>query len=187
MPWHSDERDPSEVVPDEAHRHSILPIDPDPAPDDPGEPSRTHQPAAHVHRARQHDVVVAIASGGFLGAIARYVLGLSWPVADGRSPWAMRVVNITGSFLLGVTLTVLLDRANLARRLRPLLCVGFVGSWTTMSSFVVGADLLVRGGHLLTALVYVTATVVLGLSLAARGTALGRRLDRNTEATWASP
>ena len=131
--------------------------------------------------------MVAIAAGGFLGAMARYELGLRWPVADGHFPWAILVANVTGSSLLGVTLTVLLDRAGLAPRLRPFLCVGLIGAWTTMSSFVVGVDLLVRGGHLLVALAYVTATVVLGISFAALGTGLGRRLERNTEATWASP
>jgi fluoride exporter len=161
-----------------AHRDDRLPIDPDLAPDDPGEPSPTHTPAVHVHRARQVDVLLAVAAGGFVGALGRYELGLAWPTGAGRFPWTTFTINLSGAFLLGLVLTVLLERMGPTRHLRAFLCVGVLGAWTTMSTFAAEGTLLVRDGHAPAALVYAAATVMAGISLTWAGVALARRVDR---------
>jgi CrcB protein len=160
-----------------AHHDARLPIDPDLAPDDPGEPSPTHRPVVHVHRSRQLDVLAAVGAGGFLGAVGRYELGLSWPTAPGRFPWATFTINVSGAFLLGFILTLLLERVGATRYVRPFFCVGVVGAWTTMSTFAVEGDLLFKDGHVPGALLYVLATVVVGVAVTAAGVALARAFD----------
>src|SRR5881227_3164761 len=146
------------------HHDARLPIDPDLAPDDPGEPSPTHSPTVHVHRARQVDVLAAVGAGGFLGALGRYELGVAWPTPAAHFPWTTFTINVSGAFLLGLTLTLLLERMGSTRYLRPFFCVGVLGAWTTMSSFAVEGDLLVKDGHSLTAPTYVVATLVVGIA-----------------------
>jgi fluoride exporter len=153
-----------------------LPVDPDLDPDDPSGPSAERHPVAHVQRARQHDVLVAIAAGGFIGSLGRYELGLAWVAAPGRLPWATLTVNTSGAFLLGLILTVLLSRIRPPRLARPFLCVGVLGGWTTMSTFAVESDLLVRGGYVGMAVLYVATTVVVGLSVAWIGSKVGQAL-----------
>jgi CrcB protein len=123
-------------------------------------------------------VLAAIAAGGFLGALARYELGLAWPTAAGHFPATTFTINVTGGCLLGILFTILGARPS--RYLRPFLGVGVLGAWTTMSTFAVEADLLIRGGHLLTSVGYIVATVVAGVAATVLGVAMTRRL------TWRS-
>ena len=159
------------------HHDVRLPIDPDLAPDDPGEPAATHRPAVHVHRSRQRDVVSAVAAGGFIGALGRYELGLAWPTAAGHFPWTTFTINVSGAFLLGLILTTLLERVGGARYLRPFFCVGVLGAWTTMSTFAVEEDLLIRDGHIGIALAYVLSTLVVGVMATWAGVTLARAFD----------
>jgi fluoride exporter len=160
-----------------SHHDARLPIDPDLAPGDPGEPSPTHHPAVHVHRSRQVDVLVAVAVGGFVGALGRYELGLAWSTAAGRFPWTTFTINVSGGFLLGLALTLLLERFGSTRYVRPFFCVGVLGAWTTMSTFAVEGDLLVKDGHLTTAVLYVLVTVVVGIGATWTGVVLARTAD----------
>jgi CrcB protein len=121
-------------------------------------------------------VLAAIATGGFLGTLARYGVELAWSPSAGGFPWATFVINTSGAFLLGVILTVLLERFRRDRFVRPLVCVGVLGSWTTMSSLAVESDLLVRHGQAVVALGYLAATVVAGLGVTWMGIGVGRSL-----------
>ncbi len=157
-----------------------LPIDPDLAPDDPGEP---HVGAAVVarppHPMRERarpDVLAVIAAGGALGGSARIGLGLLAPDAAGRVPWTTLAINLTGSFLLGVVLVALVERAHPSRHLRPFLATGFLGGYTTFSTFAVGADRLVSAGNAGGALLYVLLSLVGGVGAALLGLLAGRRL-----------
>jgi fluoride exporter len=160
-----------------SHHDPRLPIDPDLDPDDPGEPSPTHVPAVHVHRSRQVDVLAAVAGGGFIGALGRYELGLAWPTSAGHFPWTTFTINVSGGFLLGLALALLLERAGVTRYMRPFFCVGVLGAWTTMSTFAVEGDLLVKDGHAATAVLYMSATVVVGVVATWVGVALARAFD----------
>lgn len=121
-------------------------------------------------------MVAAVAAGGFLGALGRYELGLAWPTSAGHFPWTTFTINISGSFLLGLVLALLLERGG-PRLARPFFCVGVLGAWTTMSTFAVEADLLIKGGHTATAAAYVLATLAVGVSATWVGVALARALD----------
>ncbi len=120
------------------HPDRRLPIDPDLGPDDPADPGRSHRPALHLRRARDRGAVVSIAAGGFLGTLGRY--GTSLLVTGTGFPWATFAVNASGALVLGFLLTVLLERGRGASPWRTFLCVGFLGSWTTMSSLATDAD-----------------------------------------------
>jgi CrcB protein len=122
-------------------------------------------------------VLAAVAAGGFLGALARYELGLAWPTAAGQFPGTTFAINVSGAFLLGLVLTLLLERFGPTRYVRPFFCVGVLGAWTTMSTFAVEGDLLVKDGHAATALLYVLATVVVGVAATWVGVAVARAFD----------
>jgi CrcB protein len=168
------------------HHDDRFPVDADLAPGDPAGPSVSHHPGERTHRARELDVLGAIAVGGLLGALARYELSLAWPSRPGHFPWATFAINTSGAFLLGLLLGMLVERAGSTRLWRPFLCVGVLGAWTTMSTFAVDADLLVKDGSPLTALAYVCATVVIGVTMTAAGVGLARYFDPQ-RALWPSP
>ena len=73
---------------------------------------------------------------------------------------------------------MLVERVGPTRYIRPFFCVGVLGAWTTMSTFALEADLLVRDGHAATAIAYVVATVAFGVSSARLGMTLARQFDR---------
>jgi len=112
---------------------------------------------------------------GFFGAVARYQLdSLVSRHARGVFPWGTLVVNITGCFLLGVLFTVSSGRLDANPALRTALTVGFVGAYTTFSTFSLQAVRLTEDGAMGLALGYVAASVAVGLLAAWGGMAAGR-------------
>lgn len=115
--------------------------------------------------------------GGFLGANARFWLG-TWIQArlGHRLPWATLVINVSGAFLLGFLMAALTERWKLPRapELRLLLAVGFLGAYTTFSTFEHETYILVTAGAPLRALTYVLASVVAGYAAVWLGVVLGR-------------
>lgn len=79
---------------------------------------------------------LVVGAGGFLGAIARYLVG-TWINSrySGLFPWATFVINITGSFLLGLMATLLMNRVLINPNWRLFVTIGFVGAYTTFSTF----------------------------------------------------
>jgi CrcB protein len=92
----------------------------------------------------------------------------------GQLPWATVTVNLTGSAMLGFVLVALIERLHAPRHLRPFVAIGFIGSYTTMSSFAVDADQLVRTGHPAVATAYLLISVVGGLACVVAGMVAGR-------------
>ncbi len=139
-----------------------FPLGPD---DDTGPDGRaaaaTERPAV---RHSQKTIVLAVGIGGVFGAVARYAVSLAVPTGSGGFPWSTFLVNITGSAVLGLLLVLLVDRFPRSGLTRPVLGTGIIGAYTTFSNFEVDAVVLVRAGHPETAVVYVVATVVAGLS-----------------------
>jgi CrcB protein len=162
------------------HEHSPLPIDPDLAPTDPAEPSLQHHAAVRTPgwRSGRADVGVlaAIAAGGAMGALARYGTAAAIHVPKDGFPWATLWTNLSGSLVLGFALSVILERYPTNRYLRPFFATGFVGAFTTFSTFAVETDLLVKDGHAGTAALYVIVSILCGLLLVASGMSLARRV-----------
>lgn len=120
----------------------------------------------------------AIAVGGALGASTRYGVAQLVPVAPHTFPWATWLTNLSGSLALGFVLVLLVDRFPPSRFLRPFLATGFLGAYTTYSTFAVETNNLVRHGHLGVAYAYITASLLGGLVAVAVGMLAGRRLVR---------
>jgi len=106
-----------------------------------------------------------VALGGALGASARYGLASTW---SARFPWAILVVNVVGSFILGVLLVEARDEVLL------FLGVGFCGALTTFSTFILDSFVLARDGRPGTAGV----NIVLSMSGSIGSLALGLILAR---------
>ncbi len=121
--------------------------------------------------------VAAVAAGGALGGSARYGVGTAVPHRDGF-PWATLLVNVIGSFALAILLVLILDLWPPRRYVRPFVCVGFLGAFTTFSSLAVETDQLATDRSLGLAAAYLALTILLGLSAAAAGLVLGHRVTR---------
>ena len=116
----------------------------------------------------------AVAVGGSLGAPARYGISLLVDITPGTFPWGTFWINVSGCFALGLTLAVLLERFPPTRYLRPFVATGFLGAYTTYSTFAVEADLLARNGHVGVAGAYAAASLVGGFTAVWMGLAAGR-------------
>lgn len=119
--------------------------------------------------------LAAIAAGGCLGTLARYGIARALPPSSLRFPWATLVVNVVGSLVLGLAVTVLVERRPPTRFLRPFVAIGFCGGFTTFSTMVVEADQLGRHGRAGTAAVYLAVTLTAGLAAAVVGIGPARR------------
>ncbi|HEV2074284.1 MAG TPA: fluoride efflux transporter CrcB [Thermomicrobiales bacterium] len=105
-----------------------------------------------------------IGIGGFLGANARYFLGHAITQRLGTLfPYGTLIVNLTGAFLIGVIFTVLTDRVVDDRFWRHLVVTGFLGGYTTFSSYTYEAIRLMQEGRWSTTLLYVVGSNILGL------------------------
>lgn len=120
---------------------------------------------------------LAVAAGGALGAVSRYWLML-WVSAQGglRFPWSTLLVNVLGSCAIGVLYVLISERMVLTEQWRALLVVGYLGAFTTFSTFSLDALLLLQEGRVLPALAYVGTSVLLCLAGAWLGMILTRAL-----------
>jgi CrcB protein len=121
-------------------------------------------------------IVLAVAVGGALGTVARYEVALAEPARAGQFPWATFGVNVVGSLVLGVALTVLVDPGWVSSVVRPFVGVGICGGLTTFSTWMVESVLLVRDGATGTAAVYLLVSLLAGLVAVTAGVAVARRL-----------
>lgn len=110
--------------------------------------------------------VVWIGLAGAAGALARYRIGLG---ATGRGfPWTTLGINLVGSFLLGLLVKAAADRGWPDTTTLPL-GVGFLGAFTTFSTFSVETQTLLRTDQVTTAVAYVAASALGGILAAAVG------------------
>lgn len=117
--------------------------------------------------------------GGFLGANLRYVLGRWLVERVGASfPYHTLSINVTGSFAIGVILTLLTERLVADPAWRLLLVVGFLGGYTTFSSYTYEGLSLLEAGQWLGALGYVLGSNAVGLGAAYLGIVLARAISR---------
>lgn len=120
-------------------------------------------------------ILAAVGGGGALGACARYELALALPARHGAFPVSTFVINVSGSFVLGVLLTFMVERWPPREYVRPFVATGVIGAYTTWSTFMVDTDNLVNAGHPLTAAGYVLATLAGGLLAVSIGIISARR------------
>ena len=117
-------------------------------------------------------VVIAVAVASAVGGVSRY--GLSSLVHGDDLPWMTLALNVSGSFLLGFLVVVPADW--LSQDARTALGVGLLGGFTTFSTFSVQAFLDFEAGEPARAMLYIAASVLLGLAAATAGYYGGRAL-----------
>lgn len=107
---------------------------------------------------------IYIAFGGALGAISRYILS-TWIYNKSQQifPYGTLAVNIIGCFFLGVFYTLTLEKSVIAPQIRIMVTVGFLGAFTTFSTFSLETLNLVKENNISMALLYIGTSVILGL------------------------
>ncbi len=106
---------------------------------------------------------ILIGVGGFVGAIARYALAVWIGQRWGRIfPLGTFVINVTGSFLIGLLMTLMAERIIENPQWRLLLVVGFLGAYTTFSTFEYETGALLKDGEWLYAGMNVVGSVLVG-------------------------
>ena len=119
--------------------------------------------------------LVLIAVGGAVGAGARYLVD-SWvsQLGTGAFPWGTLVVNLTGSFLLGLLFALATERGVLPADIRGPVMVGFIGAYTTFSTLMLETWRLGESAGLAPALANIVGSGILGLVAVGLGLAVGR-------------
>jgi fluoride exporter len=122
-------------------------------------------------------LAIAVALGGAAGALARYGLDrlIEHHVVT-VFPWSTFTINVTGCFLAGLAVAALVDRHDLPAWVRTGVVIGFLGAYTTFSTFAQESRDLFVGGHLSLAVVNAAASVVVGVLAVGAGTGVGRML-----------
>lgn len=119
--------------------------------------------------------ILSIACGGAIGAVCRYLLGnIVSRMLMSALPWGTFIINISGSFAMGVLMTLIVEREVLPAAWRLFLCVGVLGGFTTFSSFGYEALMLLMEGRLLAAMGYAGGSILLGMLAAGVGVLCAR-------------
>jgi CrcB protein len=110
---------------------------------------------------RSHGLVlVVIALGGGLGALARYGLTELLPTAPGHVPWGTFVTNVSGCFLIGVLMVLISEVWSAHRLVRPFLGVGVLGGFTTFSTYAAEIRALLTPDSVELAFGYLAGTLI---------------------------
>ncbi len=120
---------------------------------------------------------VAIAIGGTLGCWSRFAQTNLVQTVYGRDfPYATLTINVIGSFLMGFLFVETSERLTLPPELRTGILTGFIGGYTTFSTFEMETLLLAEGGDLIKSVLYVVLSVCLGFLAAFGGAYIARNL-----------
>jgi CrcB protein len=118
-----------------------------------------------------------IALGGASGAVSRYLLA-SWAhgLWEGKLPVGTLLVNMLGSFAIGIIYVLLVERQLIHPDWRGVLMVGFLGAFTTFSTFSLETITLLEAGHIVHAMAYMLGSAVLCVVIAGVAIQLTRLL-----------
>ena len=108
-------------------------------------------------------VILAVGAGSFIGGVCRYLLSV--PIhakAATHFPFGTLTVNLVGCFLIGILFGVI-DKGLVSHEWKLFLATGVLGGFTTFSAFSIDTFSLLRAGHTHHAMLYILASVVLGL------------------------
>lgn len=110
--------------------------------------------------------LLMIAFGGALGAVSRYSLStvvnsiVHQKFSQGHFPFATLTVNVLGSFFIGIMYVVIVENASIHQDWRNVAMVGFLGAFTTFSTFSLESITLLENGQILSAVSYILSSVV---------------------------
>lgn len=121
---------------------------------------------------------LAVAAGSALGGVLRYYVGGSVLSRIATPfPFATFIVNISGSFVIGFFLTLAAERVNISPHLRLAIAVGFVGAYTTFSTFEYETARLIEEHGWMLALINIALSVVVGFVAVMGGIFAARKLE----------
>ncbi|PSH69479.1 fluoride efflux transporter CrcB [Phyllobacterium brassicacearum] len=110
------------------------------------------------------NAILLVASGGAIGSVARYLVGILMARILGVAfPWGTLTVNIVGGLLMGLFIELLARRFEGSPELRLFVAIGVLGGFTTFSSFSLDFAVLWERGDLAAAFFYVLASVILSI------------------------
>lgn len=122
--------------------------------------------------------IAAIAAGGALGAVSRYGISLAAGHLIGHGfPWGTLIVNVAGSFIMGILIAIFAHFWHPPNALRLFFVTGFLGGFTTFSTFSLDIVTLYERGEIVSAVLYGTASVALSIGALFAGMALVRGLS----------
>lgn len=149
-----------------------LPVDPDL--DRPEDVRPDERGGTGLRSRLRPGILAAIAGGGALGGGARYLLEQAVPTGPDGVPWPTLTINVSGSLVLAVLLVFVLQIWPPTRYVRPFAAIGFLGAYTTFSTWMVETVELVAHGRPRVAAGYLAGSVVAGLAAVSFGLVLGR-------------
>lgn len=121
--------------------------------------------------------ILSVAVGGAFGAVARYLISISaLAQVFEKFPFPTFLINIIGSFLIGFLMIVFADKMEVSENVRMAVIVGFLGAFTTFSTFEMEIFGLMRERQVLVAFLYLFLSVLVGFIGVLAGVALGRRM-----------
>jgi CrcB protein len=121
--------------------------------------------------------LIAIATGGALGAVMRFVVSNWFYTLMGRDfPYGTLAVNVLGSFVMGIGYVLMVERIGISPEWRAVILVGFLGAFTTFSTFSIETLNLIESGELIKAAMNALLSVLLCLIAVWAGVILGRQL-----------
>ncbi|HYG01466.1 MAG TPA: fluoride efflux transporter CrcB [Chryseosolibacter sp.] len=122
--------------------------------------------------------LLIVGTGGFIGTVGRFLTGRLVENAMGSSfPWGTMVVNVFGSFIIGVVYGLTLREDLLNRNWRFFLATGVCGGYTTFSAFAVENLSMINQKMVGSSILYVFATIILGLLAVFSGAMIGKALS----------
>jgi CrcB protein len=115
-------------------------------------------------------LILAVALGGAVGSVARYLVGIGSTKLFGLAfPWGTLIINIAGSFLIGAFAESFALRWDASQATRVFLTVGICGGFTTFSTFSLDAYVLIERGELWPAAAYIIGSVALSIGALVAG------------------
>jgi CrcB protein len=121
--------------------------------------------------------LVLVGVGGFLGAVSRYLVdGWVSNLTGATFPFGTLLINLSGSFVLGVLFALSMERAVIPPAIRAPVLIGFIGAYTTFSTLTLETWRLVEDGSLAVAFGNLAGSMLLGMVAVVAGLALGRAL-----------
>lgn len=127
------------------------------------------------------NMVLLAAAGGAIGSMGRYMVGvLATRFLGITFPWGTMIVNILGSFMMGVLVSLLALRFSVGNEVRAFLAIGLLGGFTTFSSFALDSVFLLENKQYSYALSYMSVSVICSLLALFAGLSLVRFLFAQT-------
>ena len=117
-----------------------------------------------------------VAMGGALGALSRIAIDRAVTGIIGPTAWGTFLINVAGSFALGVFVAIAMERTGWPDAVRPFVAAGFLASFTTFSTLTVSSVQMLNDGEIVRASLNVFGSIALGLLAAYLGIQVGRAL-----------